>query len=807
MTERVEQLLAALELDEKAAMVAGRDLWHTPAIERAGVPGLRVTDGPNGARGSRFSGATSACFPCGSALGATWNMALVEEVGRCIGEEAQTKGAHVLLAPTVNLHRQPLAGRNFECPSEDPHLAARYAVAYIRGVQSTGVGAAVKHFVANDSEFERMTISSEVDAVTLREVYLQPFEAAVREAGAWMVMSAYNRLHGTYCSEHEWLLTDLLKGEWGFDGVVISDWFGTHSTAPAARGGLDLEMPGPPLWFGAPLADAVRAGDVDEAVLDDKIRRLLVCMERTGALDGVGGGDERSVDDPEHRDVARRAARESFVLLSNDGVLPLTGVRRVAVIGPNAELTNIIGGGSANVTPHYAISPLDGLRERLAAEGVTVEFARGCLAHKRLPAIDGRMLERPLRVELFRDGEVIHAFDARRGHFSWLGEYGGGLRLRDAVARVTGVVVAPEAGEYRVGLTVAGKARLFLDGDLVVDAAGDDVARGDSFYGFGSAELTAPVTFAAGQRAELRVEYAPDDRAVVGGVIVGLVPPDPSDGIDRAVDLARDCDAAIVVVGTDGEWETEGNDRTTMDLPGRQDELVARVLDAQPRTVVVVNAASPVSMPWADAAAATMQAWFPGQEWGRALADVLSGDVSPSGRLPTTIPMRVDDAPPMAGGTRSYPGEAGAVHYTEGLLVGHRWYDAHDIEPRFPFGHGLSYTTFAWSDATVTPSADGGAVVHVRVANTGAVAASEVVQVYVHRIGHPPERPDQELRGFAKVALAPGDARGVEVPISGRAFQRWDDAAGAWATVAGDYEVRVAASSRDVRATLAFSVG
>ena len=806
MTERVERLLAELELDEKAAMVAGRDLWHTPATERAGVPGLRVTDGPNGARGSRFSGATSACFPCGSALGATWNVELIEAVGRCLGEEALTKGAHVLLAPTVNLHRQPLAGRNFECPSEDPHLAARYAVAYVRGVQSTGVGAAVKHFVANDSEYERMTISSEVDAGTLREVYLQPFEAAVREAGAWMVMSAYNRLGGTYCSEHEWLLTDLLKDEWGFDGVVISDWFGTHSTAPAARGGLDLEMPGPPVWFGAPLADAVRASEVAESVLDDKVRRLLVCMQRTGALDGEGGGEERSVDDPAHREVARRAAQESFVLLTNDGLLPLAGGQRIAVIGPNADATQILGGGSANVTPHYAISPLDGLRERLGVGRTTVEFARGGLAHKRLPPIDARFLERPLRVELFQGGEVVHAFDAQRGHFTWLGEYGGGLRLADAVVRVLGTIAAPEDGEYRVGVTVAGQARLFVDGELVIDATGD-IERGDSFYGFGSAEMTAPMVFAAGQRAEMRVEYAPGERPIVGGLTIGLVPPDPADAIDRAVALAASCDAAVLVVGTDGEWETEGNDRESMALPGRQDELIERVLAAQPRTAVVVNAASPVAMPWADRAAATLQAWFPGQEWGRALADVLSGDVAPSGRLPTTIPHRLGDAPPMAGGTRSYPGEDGAVHYTEGLLVGHRWYDTHEIAPRFPFGHGLSYTTFVWSGAEAVPGADGGATVRVRVENTGAHAASEVVQVYVHCVDHAPNRPDQELRGFAKVALAPGASQVVEVPIAARAFQRWDVDASEWATVAGDYELRVAASSRDVRARLALTIG
>src|SRR4051812_1181299 len=284
MSERIEKLVAELTIDEKAALAAGVDLWHGPGVERLGVPALKVTDGPSGARGEQWSGRPSVNFPCGTALGATWNPDLVHEVGKRLGVEARRKQAHALLAPTVNIHRHPLAGRNFECYSEDPFLSARMAVAYITGVQSQGVGCTVKHFVANDSEFERMTISSEVDARTLREISLVPFEAAVLEGGAWSVMAAYNRLHGTYCSEHP-LLIDLVKQEWAFDGVIMSDWYGTHSTIPAANAGLDLEMPGPAQFFGSHLADAVRAGDVDEKVLDDKVQRLLVLLERAGGLD------------------------------------------------------------------------------------------------------------------------------------------------------------------------------------------------------------------------------------------------------------------------------------------------------------------------------------------------------------------------------------------------------------------------------------------------------------------------------------------------------------------------------------------
>src|SRR3954451_10157557 len=380
-------------LDDLTAAVAGSDLWNAPGIPEHDLAPLRVTDGPNGARGPSFTGVPSACFPCGTALGATWDPQLVRRVGVAIAQESRTKGAQVLLAPTVNLHRHPLAGRNFECYSEDPTLTAMIAIGFITGVQSEGVGVTVKHFVANDSEFERMTISSEVPEAVLRELYLVPFEAAVTEADAWGVMSAYNRLNGTYCSEHEWLLTTVLRDEWGFDGVVISDWYGTHSTAPAANAGLDLEMPGPPQWFGPPLAAAVRAGEVDEATLDGKVRRVLMLLERAGRLDDEPSQAEDCTDAPADRGVARRAAAESFVLLHNDGnALPIAGsVRTLAVIGPNADALVIQGGGSARVTPHPPVSPLAGLRTRFA--GIEVAHERGCYSSKRTPILDERLLD------------------------------------------------------------------------------------------------------------------------------------------------------------------------------------------------------------------------------------------------------------------------------------------------------------------------------------------------------------------------------------------------------------------------------
>jgi beta-glucosidase len=798
MSERIEKLLVELTLDEKAALVAGSDLWHGPGVPRLGIPALKVTDGPSGARGEQWSGRPSANFPCGSALGATWNPDLVCEIGVRLGVETKRKNAHALLAPTVNIHRHPLAGRNFECYSEDPFLSARIAVAYITGVQSQGVSCTVKHFVANDSEFERMTISSEVDERTLREISLVPFEAAVTEAGTWALMTAYNKVNGTYMSEHGPLLT-MLRDEWQFDGVVMSDWYGTHSTADAANAGLDLEMPGPPQWFGEKLADAVRAGAVEETVLDDKVRRVLTLLERTGRLDDEPVREEECIDDPVDRELARRAAAESFVLLANDGeVLPLApDVKVLAVIGPNADATNIQGGGSARVTPHTPVSPLAGLRARFARDGVEVAYERGCDSFKHTPVLDERALRGPLRAEYFagreRAGEPVHVESSGRALFTYIGPVGHGVPTEFSM-RISGTVVAPESGEWTFSLVQVGRARLLLDGEVLVDNWHPE-GRSDAFMGFGSAEVANTIELTAGEAHTIEVEFLPPGG--LGGLQIGCRPPAPADLMDRAVALARRSDAVVCIVGTDGDWETEGNDRESMALPAPQDELVRAVAAANPNVVVVVNAASPVGMPWVDDVGAVMQCWFPGEEWGNALADVCSGDVSPSGKLATTIPAWIEDTPAF----KNYPGEVGAVRYGEGVFVGYRWYDAREFEPRFCFGHGLSYTSFELSEPTWD-----GRVLRLQVANTGLRRGAEVVQCYVRDVDASVERPVQELKAFAKVWLDPGEARDVELVLGERAFAFWDVAAHDWTVEPGEFELRIGTSSRDIRRRLTITI-
>jgi beta-glucosidase len=808
---RVENLLAQMTLAEKASLTAGADLWHTRPIPRLGIPALVLSDGPSGARGTSLAeGPSSASFPCGTALAATWNTELVERVGAAIGEDARTKSANVLLGPTMNLQRTPLGGRNFECYSEDPHLSARTAVAFIRGLQSRGVAACAKHFAANDSEFERMTISSEVGERALRELYLVPFEAAVREAGAWTVMSAYNKLHGVYAGEHPWLLGELLKREWGFDGLVVSDWFGTHSTADAANAGLDLEMPGPGLHLGAELEDAVRKGEVSEAVLDDAVRRILRVAHRTGALDTQILGPERAVDRPDHREVARRAAAEAIVLLKNDlDLLPLdlAGLRSLAVIGPNADHTVVQGGGSARVRPHYAVSALDGLRERAGAR-VDVRFELGCTSHKTTPALGSRVLDGPMRVE-YRNGasfdcEPVLVREARDAYFTWLGAFAPEVDPKAFSVRLSARITPHESGVFTFSLVSAGKSRLFLDGVLVVDNWTLQTP-GQAFFGLGSAEVCADVAFEAGRRIELVVEFSNEGRAMLGGLKVGCMPALPPDLLDRAVACAAKSDAAIVVIGLNDEWESEGHDRADLDLPGRQVELIERVAAANPRTIVVVNAGAPIRMEWLARVPAVVQLWYAGQETGHALADVLTGDVNPSGRLPQTWPRRIEDTPAFL----HYPGENGRVVYGEGLFMGYRYYDAKQVEPLFPFGHGLSYTRFSYTDlrlarASVAPGEP--VEVELEVTNTGARAGQEVVQLYVRDLVSRLLRPEQELRAFAKLSLEPGETKTVEFTLDARALSYWDPDRQAWVAEPGEFELRAGASSRDIRARARFTL-
>ena len=803
-------LIAQMTPADKAALLGGITMWETPAIERLGIPPMRVSDGPNGARGSMgFVGGsiTSAAFPVGIALAATWDVDRIEQIGAALGQEAKTKGARLLLGPTVNIHRSPFNGRNFECYSEDPYLSARMAVGYITGLQRTGVGATVKHFVLNDSEFERNSIDVEADERTLREIYLPPFYAAVKEAGTWALMTAYNRIDGLFASENPSLIRDLLKGEWGFDGLVMSDWFGTHSTIEALEAGLDLEMPGPPVWRGAKLAAAIEAGQVDEAAVDDAVERVLRTMECTGVFAEPETGPERGIDRPEHRLLIRLAGAEAMVLLRNErAALPLDRqrVKTIAVIGPNAKAAQIMGGGSAQVNAHYTISPWDALTTRLRGEA-ELTFAQGASNHKHLPAIPVGLLQDGVFSYAFYEGAALG--DEPAGFLTtpaseqiWFTPPVPELGFGPFSARATAAFTPDESGTHTFSLTSAGLARLFVDGELLIDNW-DDYQRGDYFFGLGSAERIATAELEAGTRHELTVEYRAAEVSPLKAVRLGYLPPKDPDAIAKAATLAADADVALVFVGRTGEWDSEGADLPDdLRLPGEQDALIAAVAAANPHTVVVLQTGTPVAMPWLDEVAAVLQAWYPGQECGNAIADVLLGDVNPSGKLTQTWPRRTEDTPSFL----NYPGENGHVHYGERMFVGYRWYEARDIESLFPFGFGLSYTTFAYSDLaldrnTLHPGET--ATATVRVTNTGPAAGAEVVQFYVEDVASSLSRPRKELKGFRKVMLAPGESADVSVPLDRSALAAWDDGIHQWRAEAGEFVIHTGASSADIRSS------
>jgi beta-glucosidase len=809
---RVEELLNQMTVEEMVAMATGTGTWHGGFVERLDIPAMKVSDGPNGARGGSFSGsATSACFPVATALGATFDVELIEQVGWAIGQETHTKGAHLLLAPTINLHRTPLGGRNFECYSEDPFLTGRAASAYVNGVQSTGAGATIKHFVANDSEFERHTIDSVIDERTLREVYLRPFEVAIERSNPVSVMSSYNKINGVAASDNTELLTTILKEEWGYEGFVISDWFGTRSTVGAANAGLDLEMPGPPRMFGEALVAAVEAGEVDVAVVRDKARRVLEAMERMQVFERRDQ-TEQSIDDPKHRTIARDAATSAMVLLTNNGSFPVDAstLKTIAVIGPNADQARIQGGGSSGVNPHYAITPFEGIRDA-AGDGVDVVTALGCSIDARTPHLDARLL-RPAGGDDSAAGrwtakyfaldsdEPVSVRSTTRTHLLWMNAVNG-VEVTALRVELSGEFRASQTSTWTFSLISAGRSRLLIDGEVVVDNW-TNWAIGPEFFGQGNSEVTGEIDLTAGVAHDIVVEFENDHHTDhLSGITIGARPITPDDLIDSAVALAASVDLPVLVVGQNADWETEGRDRDLFELPGDQAELIRRVSAANPATVVFVNAGSPVDMSWADAPAATLYMWYPGQEDGRAVADVLFGVTPPGGRLPTTFPKKMQDTPSFG----NYPGEFGKVLYGEGQLIGYRWYDARDIEPAFCFGHGLRTTELSWGDVEVSHG-PATTTIAVPIANVGARAGVEVVQVYAHRPTSAVMRPDQILVGFAKVSIEAGGSAVAQVVIEHDDLRHWNPDLHDWELEAGEVVLRVGRSSRDMHHRVSIKV-
>ena len=842
--QRAEAILRQMTLEEKIAMTHGEMNpsypFYMPPLARLGIPALTMADGPSGVRvvDSLANGGRATAMPATIALAATWDESLARRYGDLVGRETWSTGHNVQLGPGADIARVPVSGRIFESFGEDPLLSGRCAAAYVTGIQTHPVAACVKHYCVNNQETNRTRYDAQLSERALQEIYIPPFAAAVQEGDAGLVMGAFNQVNGFYACEHPVLLADILKRQLAFPGFVISDWGAAHGTVESANAGLDQEQPSARV-FGDALQAAVQTGAVPMARLDDMARRILRTMFARGLVD-------RPVDliplpEREHGQIAREIAAQGIVLLKNDsGVLPLPsgGIRSIAVIGADADNASAAGGGSGLVAPTYTVSPLDGIRQRAGA-AIAVEHAPGTdpvSAAALLPGpppVPASVLAPPeanpgdhgLRAEYWDnpgflgDPALIRTephVDLNFGFFVYTGFNAGSPNLPPTPGpsmagpgslpsvRWTGTLTAPVTGDYVLALTSLGTSRLVLDGQPLIDNLGLDLTP-----------ATATVTLGVGEPHEVQIEYAADAAGISGniGAQMRFGWEHPADAIHsrarEAADLAGRSDVAVVVVR---DYESEEMDRPDLRLPNEQDQLIQAVAAANPRTIVVVQTGAAVAMPWLDDVGAVVQAWYGGQEQGNAIADILFGDITPSGKLPLTFPRSMDETPVAT--EAQYPGVAGIVEYSEDVFVGYRGYEHFDIEPLFPFGHGLSYTTFDYADLRVESviAAPGGsghademeptevvARITFRLMNSGRVAGSEVAQVYVGSLPRDVPTPPKCLAGFAKVVLEPGQRQDITIDLPRSALSYWDSARHGWTTPSGETPVYVGSSSRDIR--------
>ncbi|CBF86422.1 hypothetical protein AN2227.2 [Aspergillus nidulans FGSC A4] len=812
----VDKTIEELRLGEKIDLVSGIDFWHTASVPRLNIPSLRMSDGPNGVRGTRFfNGVPAACFPCATALGATWDTELLHKVGHLMGEEAIAKGAHVILGPTINTQRSPLGGRGFESFAEDGVLAGHLAGYCSKGIQEKGVAACLKHFVCNDQEHERLAVDSIVTDRATREIYLLPFQIAMRICKTATVMTAYNKINGTHVSENKKYITDILRKEWGWDGLVMSD-----CTSESIIAGLDIEMPGKTRWRGDALAHAVSSNKVHEFVLDERVRNVLNLVNYVEPLGIPENAEEKVLNRPEDQALLRRAAAESIVLLKNeDNILPFNKEKSIAVIGPNAKIAAYCGGGSASLDAYYTITPFEGVSAQSKGE---VHFAQGSYSYKDLPLIghllktdDGktgfkfRVYDEPASSS---NRELLHELHLVSSQGFLMDYRHPKIKSYLYYVDMEGYFTPEESGVYDFGVVVVGTGKLLVDDEVVVDNTKNQ-RLGSAFFGNGTVEEKGSKELMAGQKYKITFQFgtAPtsdiDTRGVVifgpGGFRFGAARRQTQEElISKAVEVASKADQVVVFAGLTSEWETEGYDRPDMDLPPGSDELISKILEVKPNAAIVIQSGTPVTMPWAPKAKALLQAWFGGNECGNGIADVLYGNVNPSGKLPLTFPVRLQDNPSYL----NFRSERGRVLYGEDIYVGYRYYEKAQLPPLFPFGHGLSYTTFTREKLELNTSPekdklqDGEPITaRVTVTNTGKVAGAETVQLWVVPPPTEVNRPVRELKGFAKVHLEPGESKDVEIVVEKKlATSWWDEKREAWASEKGVYWVQVTGTGEGV---------
>ncbi|KAH6686474.1 family 3 glycosyl hydrolase [Plectosphaerella plurivora] len=813
-TGDIDTLIATLSVDEKVELLAGQGTFKTTGLPERGIPRLVTSDGPHGLRGYRaFERHQSCLLPSATAMGATFDKELMHRVGRLLGTEARNKNIHVLLAPTVCLQRSPLLGRGFEAFGEDPVLSGLLAAAYVNGVQELGVATSIKHFAAHDQSRNSIEDNVVMTDRTLREVHLLPFQLALRDSNPWTFMTSYNKINGVHSSEDPYLLQKILREEWGFQGLVMSDWWGTYSTSEALNAGLDLEMPGPTQFRGKALSVAVNSRKVSHATLNNAVRRLL---ELTAKVTAVSSPlNPAAADTPENRALVRKVAGDSIVLLKNKRqVLPLAkdASKTYGLIGDHFKHPALGGGGSAEVDPYYSVTPYEAMVELFGESNLT--YAPGCSSFKFSPLLVGLMREdgsgAGWDVEIFVENP--EDFPDARPVFATTTE----KQLVDVpesmhatlphkfYVRARTTYATDQSCDFRFGLGVSGKGKLFINGKQSIDLWTDQPPKLDDTPCFNRlcTERFCEVPVEAGKRLSLEILMVNED--VSGGVgtaltlcgrLGGVAAVDTEKATADAVEVARSVDVPILMTGLSLEYESEGSDRKHLRLPPGVDSMIERVLEANPNTIIVTQSGLPIEMPWESKADTLLHAWYGGQEVGHGLVDVLFGTVNPSAKLSLTFPRSIKHNPAyLSFGKADYE-----LMYGEGVFIGHRWYEAVERDPLFWFGHGLSYSTFRYTDLAV-PSTFESSPAHVmevtvRVENTGTLAGAEVVQAYIQDPESSLQRPARELKAFDKVFLAAGEAKTVKLALDRTALSFWSEEHKAWKAEAGTYHVILASSA------------
>lgn len=796
--QRADQLLAQMTLAEKIAMLHGAGgpyVGNIPANTRLGIPALWLEDGPAGVADG-MSGVTA--FPAPVGVAASWDTALMNQYGQALGAEESGKGANIALAPTVNILRVPLWGRSFESLGEDPYLTSQMGVANIQGIQSQFVIATVKHYVANNQEFDRTTDSSNVDERTLQEIYMPAFQAAVQQGNVGAVMCSYNRVNDIYACEQPYALNDVLKTQMNFPGFVMSDWGATHSTLQSSAAGLDMQMPDDS-FYGSALQTAEQNGQVTIQTINAMVHRILRTMFAVGLFDHpTNGNPGNNVATPAHDQFTKTASEQSTVLLQNTGnILPLNAgsLSSIAVIGSDASTAPMIaGGGSAHVNASSLVTPLQGITGR-AGSGVKVQYAEGVIANGGEPTITSQYLSPSsgngpgLFAQFYNNmtlsGSPVLTRVDPQVDFNWGGNSpGSGVNSTQWSAKWTGTITAPQTGTYTFSITSDDGSRLFLNGQKLIDNWRDQASN----------TQTATISLNAGQSYSIEADYY--QNGGLSNMALGWLLPDGSNSpLNQAAALAKSSSVAVVFAN---DQESEGGDRSSLSLPFNQDQLISAVAQANPNTIVVLNTGAPVLMPWLSQVKGVLEAWYPGQEDGNAIAAVLFGDVNPSGKLPMTFPASNSQVPANTQG--QYPGNNDESAYSEGLTVGYRYYDANNLTPLFPFGYGLSYTSFSFSNLSISPGSgafNGTVTVSATVTNTGSRAGADVVQLYVgfpSGVGEPPKN----LKGFQKVSLSAGQAQTVSFTLNSSAFSYWDTTAHNWVVPQGTFHLMLGDSSRNL---------